>query len=350
MDYAFNDLGGLQSINRLAKKDRGEAISQIARQFESFFVAQMMKGMRAANDVLAADGLLQTNEMQFRQQMLDDQLGLSLSQGRGLGLAEVFERGLRSQFGIPEDARTGLGAGTPGELDARRMDRAPAIAPSTPEYPPRVAPSVATVPGAQAPAPVVSEPLSVPEADPGPVVRGALAVIEPAVQRAREAIEAVKQRFTDKESFVEALGPLARKAAEKLGVDHRVLLAQAALETGWGQSILGDSAGRSSFNLFNIKAGSFWSGGSVGVNTLEFRDGIPRPERARFRAYGSFEESFGDYAEMLLGNGRYKEAVSKAGDAASFVHGLARAGYATDPEYAPKILRLLCDPAIAGAP
>ena len=74
-----------------------------------------------------------------------------------------------------------------------------------------------------------------------------------------------------------------------------------------------------------------------------------RSERARFRAYGSFEESFSDYAEMLLGNGRYKEAVNAASDAASFVHGLARAGYATDPQYAPKILTLLRDPAIAGA-
>ena len=97
MDYAFNDLGGLQSINKLAKKDRGAAISQVAQQFESFFVSQMLKGMRAANDLLAADDPFQTQEMQFRQQMLDDQLGVSLSQGRGLGLAEVFERGLRRQ-------------------------------------------------------------------------------------------------------------------------------------------------------------------------------------------------------------------------------------------------------------
>jgi flagellar protein FlgJ len=88
----------------------------------------------------------------------------------------------------------------------------------------------------------------------------------------------------------------------------------------------------------------------VGVNTLEVRDGIPRSERARFRAYGSFEESFSDYADTLLGSGRYRDAIRSAGDAASFVHGLARGGYATDPAYAKKILTLLRDPAIAGAP
>jgi flagellar protein FlgJ len=346
VDYAFNDLGGLQSISRLAKKDRGEAISQVAHQFESFFVAQMIKGMRAANDVLAADDPFQTQEMQFRQQMLDEQLGLSLSQGRGLGLAEVFERGLRSQFGIPEDGPKN--PGPVGELDARRVDRAPAVSPLAA---PSRAPLTPQMP-MQTPAPVASEPLSAPEpeAEFPAMVRGALSVIEPAVQRAREAMDAVKARFSGKQDFVEALAPLARKAAEKLGVDHRVLLAQAALETGWGQSILGDSAGRSSFNLFNIKAGSFWSGNSVGVNTLEFRDGIPRPERSRFRAYGSFQDSFNDYADMLRGNGRYGDALAKAGDAAGFVHGLARAGYATDPDYAGKILRLMRDPAIAGAP
>jgi flagellar protein FlgJ len=347
VDYAFNDIGGLQSINRLAKKDRGEAISQVARQFESFFVAQMMKGMRAANDVLAADGLLQTNEMQFRQQMLDDQLGLSLSQGRGLGLAEVFERSLKSQFGIEDGAKPRGDMDRTGDIEARRIDKAlpaetlPALQADRALIPPLH--EVPSVPPVQGSAQAIAQP------ELPPIVSSALSVLQPAVKHAREAFDAVKAKFEGKEGFVEALAPLARKAAEKLGVDHRVLIAQAALETGWGQSILGDSAGRSSFNLFNIKAGSFWSGNSVGVNTLEFRDGIPRPERARFRAYGSFEESFSDYAELLLGNGRYKEAITKAGDAASFVHGLARAGYATDPNYAPKILRLLRDPAIAGA-
>ena len=349
MDYAFNDIGGLQSISRLAKKDRGEAISQVAHQFESFFVSQMIKGMRDANNVLAADDPFQTQEMQFRQQMLDEQLGVSLSQGKGLGLAEVFERALRSQFGIT-DTQAAKRDEAGGELESRRVDRAPDV-PAVGVTPSPAMPSAdAVIPANNLEAPARPGPATAPDITQSPVVRSALAVIEPAVRGAREAIDAVKERFTDKRSFVDQLAPLARKAAEKLGVDHRVLLAQAALETGWGQSILGDSAGRSSFNLFNIKAGSFWSGGSVGVNTLEFRDGIPRPERARFRAYGSFEESFSDYADMLLGSGRYREAVQKAGDAASFVHGLARAGYATDPQYAPKILRLLRDPVIAGAP
>ena len=349
MDYAFNDLGGLQSINRLAKKDRGAAISQVAQQFESFFVSQMLKGMRAANDLLAADDPFQTQEMQFRQQMLDDQLGISLSQGRGLGLADVFERGLRRQFGLEEKPAGAVRPGGTTDLDARRIDRAPALGrPDSAAAATASGVAEAALPR-EATAPVLAAPPA-PAAGMSEMLRGAIDAIEPAVERARQAAASVIERFSDKKGFVETLAPMARKAAEKLGVDHRVLLAQAALETGWGQSILGDSAGRSSFNLFNIKAGSFWTGGSVGVNTLEVRDGITRSERARFRAYGSFEESFSDYADTLLGSGRYRDAIRSAGDAASFVHGLARGGYATDPGYAKKILTLLRDPAIAGAP
>ena len=347
MDYAFNDLGGLQSINKLAKKDRGAAISQVAQQFESFFVSQMLKGMRAANDLLAADDPFQTQEMQFRQQMLDDQLGISLSQGRGLGLAEVFERGLRRQFGVEEKAEGAVRPDGTTDLEARRIDRAPDLERPDPAAAARRIADPASPREATAPVPVAPP---VPAVGVSEMLRGAIDAIEPAVARAREAASLVIERFSDKKGFVETLAPMARKAAEKLGVDHRVLLAQAALETGWGQSILGDSAGRSSFNLFNIKAGSFWAGGSVGVNTLEVRDGIPRSERARFRAYGSFEESFSDYADTLLGSGRYRDAIRNAGDASSFVHGLARGGYATDPGYAKKILTLLRDPAIAGAP
>ena len=127
-----------------------------------------------------------------------------------------------------------------------------------------------------------------------------------------------------------------------------MLVAQAALETGWGQSVIRDSAGRSSFNLFNIKAGSFWEGRSVGVRTLEFRNGIPRPEQARFRAYSSFAESFADYARLLRENPRYHAALASAADPGLFIQGLQRAGYATDPAYATKVMSLLRDSAISG--
>ena len=175
----------------------------------------------------------------------------------------------------------------------------------------------------------------------------ALQILEPVARQARRTIAA--SLFSGKQDFVQAVLPEARRAAAALGVDHRVLIAQSALETGWGQSILSDHAGRSSHNLFNIKAGSYWEGGTVGVTTLEFSNGIPRQQRARFRAYGSFAESFADYIALLKSQPRYAAALANADDPARFMRSLQQAGYATDPGYARKVLELLGDDAIAGA-
>lgn len=352
MDISFNDLGSLQSITALGKRDRGQALEEVARQFESFFVSQMLKGMRAANSMMSADDPFQTHEMQFRQQMLDDQLGISLTQGKGLGLATMIEQAMRRQFRVGGDPLSPVNgpvqADESAEIEARRIAGAATQVPPIPvasRLPDPVPTGSAPAPGAVAAVATPAPELPLPS-----VLQEAVEAIGPAVDAVRERVAALRERFSDKQSFVEALAPHARRAAERLGVDHRMLIAQAALETGWGQSILGDSAGRSSMNLFNIKAGSYWQGPSVGVTTLEFRDGVPRPERARFRAYGSFAESFGDYAELLLGNGRYREAVDNASDPTAFVQGLVRGGYATDPAYASKVLRLFRDPVIAEAP
>lgn len=317
----YSELSGLQSINVLAKTDSGAALGQVARQFESFFLAQLLKGMRAANELFAKDDPTNSNEMQFRQEMLDQQLSVSLTAGKGLGLASVFERQLRQQFGAGAGADdTGAEADARHALDQsglteRRVERAPMRA------------STQMVP---------------------PVVRNALRLIEPIVQQIQDRTDG-QGEFADKASFVRAVLPEARRVAAELGVDHRVLVAQAALETGWGQSVIRDAAGRSSFNLFNIKAGSFWEGRSVGVRTLEFRNGIPRPEQARFRAYSSFADSFADYARLLRENPRYHGALTSAGDPGQFIQGLQRAGYATDPAYASKVMNLLRDRAISGA-
>jgi len=282
----------------------------------------LLKGMRSANELFAADNPVNTSEMQFRQDMLDQQLSVSLAQGRGLGLADMLGREFRQQFGAPETAVARAGASAQAQLEARRIDAAPRD--PAPALLPRVA--RAALP---------------------PVVSSALRILEPVAQQARRAI--AQSLFPGKESFVRAVLPEARRAAQALGVDPRVLVAQSALETGWGQSILSDHSGRSSHNLFNIKAGSYWEGRSVGVTTLEFSNGIPSPQRARFRAYGSFAESFADYIALLKGQPRYAAALANTDDPARFMRSLQQAGYATDPEYARKVVELLNDDAIAGA-
>ncbi|WP_439134338.1 flagellar assembly peptidoglycan hydrolase FlgJ, partial [Pseudomaricurvus sp.] len=143
------------------------------------------------------------------------------------------------------------------------------------------------------------------------------------------------------ESFKEHLLLLARKAAEALGVHGEVLLSQAALETGWGKHLIKDESGQNSYNLFGIKADSSWQGDKAVVSTLEYRDGVPVRERASFRAYSSFAESFQDYVSFIKNNSRYQEALKAASDAVEYVKGLQQAGYATDPKYADKIIGIV---------
>ncbi|MFV3093688.1 flagellar assembly peptidoglycan hydrolase FlgJ, partial [Pseudomonas sp. GW6] len=143
--------------------------------------------------------------------------------------------------------------------------------------------------------------------------------------------------FASAEEFVETMLPLAREAAERIGVEPRYLVAQAALETGWGKSILRRGDGGSSHNLFGIKTHGQWQGDSARAITSEYRGGEMVREPANFRAYDSYKQSFHDLVDFLQGNARYKEALASSGNAEQFVNNLQSAGYATDPQYARKI-------------
>src|SRR5690606_21365231 len=111
----------------------------------------------------------------------------------------------------------------------------------------------------------------------------AAGVKEPAVPRTATAAETPTAH--SRRHFVNALLPHARRAAERLGVDPKLLVAQAALETGWGASIPRRADGRSTHNLFGIKAGASWRGEKAGAWTLEVVGGVPERRRADFRAY-----------------------------------------------------------------
>jgi flagellar protein FlgJ len=148
---------------------------------------------------------------------------------------------------------------------------------------------------------------------------------------------------SSKADFIRTYLPHAERAAEQLGVDPHALLAQAALETGWGKSVPCNAAGECSFNLFGIKAGERWSGASVNVPTLEFEEGIPVRKVERFRAYDSPADSFLDYARLIANSPRYGDALGAGDDVASFASALQQGGYATDPRYADKIVSVAAE-------
>jgi flagellar protein FlgJ len=141
--------------------------------------------------------------------------------------------------------------------------------------------------------------------------------------------------------FVNRMLPPIRRAATALGVDPMAMLAQAALETGWGQRMPRNADGSSSHNMFGIKAGDEWSGARATADSMEVVNGVATPRRSVFRAYGSIEESVNDFASLLKNSPRYREVLAAGAKADGYVAGIAKSGYATDPDYGNKLNQIL---------
>jgi flagellar protein FlgJ len=141
--------------------------------------------------------------------------------------------------------------------------------------------------------------------------------------------------------FIEKFRPLAERAGRELGVAPEALIGQAALETGWGRHQPASAAGNPSFNYFGIKATGGWRGEAVASQTLEYEGGVAQSRVEAFRAYESSAASVADYVRLIGSNPRYAAARGSGDDIARFAHALQRGGYATDPDYATKLQRVV---------
>lgn len=284
----YTDLHGLQKIKN--EENQEQALKKVAQQFESLFMSMMIKSMRSANEVFESGNIFNSNESKFYRDLLDQQMSLSLSHGKGLGIADALYRQLSKSYG-DTDSRI-------GESDANNLLHNKRL-----EQPPYQS-----------------------DAD------GGLHELEQT-----EKIDTKKNSsFNSPEEFIRGIYHYAKSAAQKLGVDTETLIAQSALETGWGQHIVSDSEGDISHNLFNIKTGSQWSGGSVGKTVLEFSGGTAVKEQAQFRKYENFQQSFDDYITFIRDNPRYQDALN-AKDGDSYIQSLKDFGFATDPNYVEKV-------------
>lgn len=307
----FNDFQGLSQLKTEAGARSPEATREAARQFEALFVQMMLKSMRDANAVLG-----EKRDTTY-EEMFDKQIAMEMSQGKGLGLGDLMVR----QLGAADDGGGTVPAGTPVPL-AMLLQRLPAAGRATlPALPDGLGPE-----------------LSVP--DPAGLDARLNVNLPPAPVGTNRA----DFRPASREEFLREIWPLAVRAGGKLGVDPRAIVAQAALETGWGSRQIRDDAGVSGNNLFGIKADSRWSGERVTVTTLEYEGGLPKPQRAQFRAYPDLAAGFEDYVRFLQGNPRYSEALRAGASADTWAEGLQAAGYATDPRYAEKIRSIVASP------
>ncbi|WP_416398342.1 flagellar assembly peptidoglycan hydrolase FlgJ [Allohahella sp. A8] len=324
----YNDLSALQGL-KAKGADKAEALKTVARQFEAIMMNEVMKSMRAANEVFAKDSPFNSSATDMYEDMLDQQMTLNMSTGKGSGLADMLVRQLGGRYGLdangdPKDSASETASSGNWRSLAETARNVPAVQLREAEQ--QVLDEVdALVVDADRLSPTKAERIAAQATSPAPTV----------------AQPADPVRFETPAEFVETLLPHARKVADELGADPKVLLAQAALETGWGKHMITGTDGAPSYNLFGIKAGSGWTGETAEILTTEYRGGVAMKERAEFRAYDSYADSFQDYLKFLASKPRYAEAVAVANDHVGFSNALQQAGYATDPEYASKIQRIV---------
>jgi len=316
----FLDVNGLNSVRQQSKSaDKSEkeaALNTAAKQFEAIFMQMLLKSMRSAQDVLESDSPFNSESTKFYRDMHDQQMSLELSNNGSLGLSELIVRQLGgdSENFTPHTVLRGN-----GNLDSRGKNvfdlhnkRDPL--PKTIELDRQTNDHSADLNADKVPKylsnDVTANSQSLPE-------------------------------FKNPQEFVTALTDSAKQVEARLNIPFEVVIAQAALETGWGQKIIKTSEGESSNNLFNIKANSRWAGEKTSTDTLEFQDGAMVKKREPFRVYSSLQESVNDYINFLSTNERYQPALEQSSNVEQFLHKLQGAGYATDPNYAKKIMGTL---------
>ena len=318
-DVGFiHDVGGLDNLRKSAvngdQESQDKALRAAAEQFESIFTQMLFKSMRNANDSFKSD-MMSSDNQQFFEQMRDDQMATELSKKGSLGLADMIV----AQLGASMNQEPPVHNGKNLEQDARMAMRKAAT----------------------------DETLRLPvdySYPKGSEAKQASQTESPNITQLEKALAArpVQQpeKFDSPQQFVETMKPYAEKAAKALGIDSNVLIAQAALETGWGKKVIQNSVD-SSHNLFNIKADRSWQGDKIAKNTLEYHDNIAVTENAAFRSYDNYEESFSDFVRFLNQNPRYERALQQTESSESFIKGIHSAGYATDPNYADKVMSVM---------
>lgn len=281
------DIKDLASLRESAKNNAPEALRETAKKFEAMFVNMILKSMR---DATPKEGPFDSEQSKMFTSMLDQELSQSMAQ-RGIGLADVLVRQLSSEKSL-------------GVVDSSSQ-------PGSKQSPPS---------GGNSPDLSVAP---------------------------REYISAYAKQTDAKlssaervESFREKVGDAVKGASNETGIAENLILAHAALESGWGKREVKNPDGSSSHNFFGIKATPEWKGKVAEVVTTEYLDGKPRKSVERFRSYTSVEEGFSDYARFLKENKRYQNILG-ASSVDQFATGLQRAGYATDPLYADKLRRVV---------
>ena len=286
------DSQGLDGLRLQAKQEPDKALKQAAKQFETVFMNMMLKSMR---DATPQEGMFDSEQTKMFTSMLDQQLAQSMG-NRGVGLADMMVKQLSRQI--------------------------PAAAPSS---------ALVSVPAA-----AVAE---IVPAVGKPALQQTVAMLAASVPAKSSLPSAYNENV--QQDFVQRMLPHAAAASRETGLPAQQMIGQAALESGWGRRTIRMADGTDSHNLFGIKAGVNWQGKVAEVKTTEYHNGVASKPTEKFRAYDSYADSFRDYARLLSGNERYAEVLKQGGNAHGFAQALQASGYATDPLYAEKLVKVI---------
>ncbi|WP_426369737.1 flagellar assembly peptidoglycan hydrolase FlgJ [Pseudocolwellia sp. HL-MZ7] len=320
----FLDVNGLNSVRQQSKStDEGEkeaALQTAAKQFEAIFMQMLLKSMRSAQDVLESDSPFNSETSKSYRQMHDQQMSLELSDNGALGLSELIVRQLG---GDSENFTPHSVLRNDGNLDSRGKNvfdlqniRDPLVK-------------------------TINEDRQTTDKINSEVPKYLSKNTTTDNDNNITASSPLQPEFNNPADFITAMTQPAKQVEAKLNIPFEVVIAQAALETGWGQKIIKTNQGESSNNLFNIKADSRWQGDKTTTETLEFEQGTMIKKREPFRVYSSIAESVNDYVNFLSTSERYQPALEQTSNVEQFLHTLQDAGYATDPNYAKKIMGTL---------
>ncbi|MDO6691763.1 flagellar assembly peptidoglycan hydrolase FlgJ [Aliiglaciecola sp. 3_MG-2023] len=308
MSRNVHDFKGIDSLRQAAQSGDKQALDEAAKQFEAIFVQMMLKSMRKAQDALAdKESPFNSQQVKFYRDMHDQQLAVDLSSRGGVGIAELIVQQL-------SPGENGFMPASAVRDNANLMNM---VHQRAKEY---------------------AAPLS--HNDPLQTNQSVMQQ-NSAMQNAPKQSATKQSAFASPSEFMQTLLPHAQEIAQKMGIDPKALLAQAAVETGWGQYMIHTGSGQNTHNLFGIKADNRWQGETTAINTVEFDQGVAKQQKAQFRTYDSFADGLKDYVSFVTDNPRYQQALENVNDPEAYFSALQTAGYATDPQYANKILSVL---------
>lgn len=360
-----SDTTDLNAIRRASRENSPDALKAAARQFEALFMNMMLKSMRSAT---SQDSMFNSEQTKLYTSMLDQELSQKFAK-RGIGLADAMLRQMTQNTRPPQAELT---QGKVGQADsAGSANSVPSESAAFTPEPARTAAAVSPSTIEQRQKALLDSLVATrsTQSAADASLNGLLGASQPQQEllstdslrttlvdsiRQQQNLLAMRQQKLQAYSgvsasskpahvraFQEKLASHAEEASSVTGIPAKFMLGQAALESGWGKKVITAADGTPSHNLFGIKAGKSWKGKVVETTTTEYVNGVAYRKKEKFRAYDSYADSFKDYARLLKNNPRYQNVLANSQDAVSFARGLQRAGYATDPQYAAKLTRII---------